>query len=104
MELTIKKEVEETIHLDIPCFFKLQNEQKYLAILSEEQVISIINRDGWKSYQNADSWLFKSDIKTALTEWVKIDEREFLEAHEQFLKSLSLEPVLTDPDDLKNIL
>jgi len=94
MELTVKKEIEETINITLPIFFKHPREQKYLGVLSEEQAISFSTTKGYSSYGNGDLWLFKSNIREAISSWNKISEGDFIEIHEDFLKLQSLLPVL----------
>lgn len=107
MELTVKKEVEETVSIDLPVYFKEPNKHKYLGVLNDNQVIIFTMVKGISSYQNGELWLFKSSIKEAVSdEWDRIDEDTFIAIHEDFLRLQSLSPVLIendDADDLKNV-
>ena len=96
MELKVKKEVEETVNIDLPVFFKAKNEQRYIGILNEDQVISFSQSKGLANYSNGDLWLFKSNIKEAINEWEPITEEQFLLIHQDFLNMQSLSPQLVN--------
>ena len=94
MELTVKKEIEETINVGLPVFFKHPTMQKYFAVLSEEQAISFITLRGYSSYMSGETSSFRTDLREALLNWNRISEGDFIEIHEDFLKLQSLLPVL----------
>lgn len=105
MELTIKKQTEETINVFPPLYFK--KDHKYLGLISEEQVISFSSKNNYSTYANAETWLYKSELSNAINEgWEELSEADFIAAHEAFLAAQSLKPVLisNNPDDLTGIL
>jgi hypothetical protein len=102
MELTIKKEIEEIITLELPAFFK--KDERYIGVLNERTLIKWTTAKGLTTYQNGEMWLFKIELKEAITDWIAIGETEFMAAHEHFLHSMSLQPQLHNVDDLKGVL
>lgn len=104
MQLKVKKEIEETVNLELPAYFKTG--LRYLGILNENQVVNFSTSKGLCTYQNGDLWLFKSTIDEATRNWEKVTEADFIGAHEDFLRLQSLKPVLVyiNYDDLNGIL
>lgn len=106
MELKIKKEVEETVNIELPVFFKCPNEQTYLGAINESTVIKFTTLNSLCIYTNCILRLYSPEVIEAVKNWNAITEDSFMDIHEDFLRLQSLKPVLItpDPDDLKDIL
>lgn len=109
--ITIKTKISEerTINIQTPIFWKEQNKYggtstDYLGVIDENNCIAFYNGGSYTSLIHCLAETKESAIIKAKNEWEQISEGEFMAAHKQLLQSLSLEPQLTNVDDLKNVL
>ncbi len=75
--------------------------KEYRALI-DNTYIEIFASDDFSLVKHTEPEMNSNSIK-AMLEWQDISEAAFLYAHESALKALSLTPVLTDPDDLKEV-
>jgi hypothetical protein len=96
------------IDIELPVFWKKQDEEKYIGIIDELNCIKFNSNEkgDYKSLSHLEYWLVSGDVREAYSHWEKISEETFLEAHSSFLSSLSMKPVLIEKntDDLKGVL
>ena len=106
MEIKVKKEIEETVNLELPAFFKNPKEQEYIGIPNEQQFIKFSQGKTSASYVTTSLEWWKRELSEWVRTWNPISEEDFLLIHEDFLRLQSLKPVLAehDPDDLNGTL
>ncbi len=77
---------------------------KYMAILENEQVLTIVKMDDFVSVVHCDVKTTPEDIASVFSTWEVLDESDFVAIHEGFLRKLSLAPVgAKDANDLKHV-
>lgn len=107
MKLKTKVTKETEVDIEIP-FFRKDAESSglsYLAVIEETHVVTFYDNEqsGHTIVTTSPQWVKESDILHAYYNWKPVSEEEFLTAHENALKSLSLKPMLSDSNDLKGI-
>lgn len=111
MELTIKTTISEerTVNIETPIFWKEPQSKNskitdYLGVIDTDNCIGFYNSgSGYVSLTHCKAEIKGNDIRKASLIWERISEEEFLTAHKNMLNSLSLEPQLTNVDDLKDV-
>lgn len=92
IQISIKKEVEETRQVNIPCFFKTNDRDKYFAVLDEETQVSllVINDYTCIRHSNVDN----RDLSEAYRDMDLCTEEEFMAAYNKAHESIRLAPVI----------
>ncbi len=109
MKTITRQSKQGTVEICLPIFRKTTTVYgkvvKYIAVLESEQVISIVKMDDFVSVVHCNIKTTPEDIVSVFATWETIDESDFIKYHESELRSLSLTPVLVEPDpnDLKDI-
>lgn len=102
---TIVTEIKE-LDIELPFFKKsiTSTIQQYIAVMPDETLIDLFVSDTLTILKHCVIVGKERDL-IAATKWADMTEDEFLAAHANALKNLSLVPVLQyDPDDLKDII
>ncbi len=77
---------------------------KFMAVLENEQVISLVQMDDFVSVVHCNTKTTPEDIVSVFTTWETMDESDFIGFHESCLHSLSLTPQLKETEnDLKHV-
>lgn len=77
---------------------------QYIAVLPDETCICLTVIEEQTTTFHGKAQDRAEAIKEAFLKWETIEEEEFLTAHKNLLKSLSLEPVVVpDPNDIANV-
>ena len=93
---TITEKTEKEVDIELPSYWVNEALNEYIAAISEERVIKIVDRDGYKYVQITDLSIKQYEVVEAYQHWNMISETEFIEIHEQFLQRLSLQPMLVN--------
>lgn len=111
MQLKTNITTERIIDIKLPVFWKeppqewAKGRSEYLAILDEKTCVSFYISDNYTTITHCLPETRDIAVMKAHLTWDKVTEEEFLAAHKEALKSLSLEPIFFDyANDLKDVL
>lgn len=96
MEISIKKTVEETKHIELPLFFKSENGNEYIGIFSEADFRMLTS---WPSVGNTQVfkagsvsyWLKYAEDWLNPEKFTPISEQDFINEWDSTLRSLSFQ-------------
>lgn len=94
MTITVKKEVDETVEIKLPSFYK-DKYNKFFGLIDEDNIYTVLNGDTFTSIMNGTSESMAHEVKTAIGQ-TEITEEEFMDAWEKAQKSVYLKPMLVD--------
>ena len=94
MTITLKKEVEETIEIPVPCFLVSKDEKSWIGLLDENTVVEIYVSNGYKSIVNSELWIKQNSLNNAWKEFHSCTETAFFKKYDQVVESMSLHPIL----------
>jgi hypothetical protein len=95
MEITIKKQHEQTIHIPVPCFWK--STYRYVGLIDESTLVTFANYGSicevtnYKFPESGMAWLeaTQTDENFAIA-----TEEDFFEAYDEAMKSITITPIL----------
>lgn len=94
IQISIKKEVEETRDISIPCFFKESGYERYFAVLDEETQVrlTVLSSLGYTNIMHGT--IDGRDLSNAYKEYELCTEEEFMTAYNKAHESIRLAPVI----------
>ncbi len=92
MKLQISQSSITEFEIPVPSFWKQGNEIR--GLLSETDYRNIYEHDDTKTFIVNHPNRHQADIHSAFKSWEPISEDEFMERFNEFLKSISLTPIL----------
>lgn len=105
MEIKIKKEIEETVSIELPAYFKEKNLygtfDEYIAIFSEEDAMKLllINTRVSASKGRLAEVMLDYHKLADQSKYERIDETTFFDEWNKAVNSLSLEPKLIEKEE-----
>lgn len=113
MQIKTNVTTERVANVNIPSFWMYESSsgsiREYIAVLDEKTAVKLFTSDNYSHVAHTTPGGASKEIVDAsdgLGGMKPIGEEQFLAAHRETLRSLSLDPVLVDndPNDLKEVL
>jgi len=94
MQITIKKETEQTIEFTPPLFWKKDN--NVVGLLDDNTVVTAYKSENYSSVQNCNAKVGERDLWIAADVMQPCSELEFFTFLDEVLEIVSLKPVKTE--------
>lgn len=88
MKLTIKKQIEESVEIQLPAFFKLDN--SFFGMFDEDEYFKVTIGKYFSHISSSATELFESEISTIANTWEPSTEEEFRVEYEKALKQIAI--------------
>lgn len=92
--ITTKKQVEETVEIPVPCFYRNNSETYFIGVLDNDTVVKIYRGSDLLHISNSKMWLGEHELKDAIENWIKCTEQEFFDAYADVELKMSINPIL----------
>lgn len=96
MNITIEKTVTEEIQIAIPCFWKREDNKRFVSVVDDKTAVSMLLLENYTAIAHGTPEELKSAIKDAYESLDLCSEEEFLNAYNKTVRSISLKPELSE--------
>lgn len=94
MTITLQKQIEETLEIIVPSFYKSKSGRSFVGLLDEETIVQIYQSEGHLNIQNSNVKYCHHVIKDIPNDYHSCTESEFLDKYAEVERAMSLHPIL----------